>query len=760
MTVREINSTAATLFCKALGENFTFQLFGDKDKSLKAVVLNGTYEENEYYLQGHNEMGYGVFLTVNETNCRGRKKSDVTKVRAMFCDFDGDDAVALAEAAAATLQPSIVVESSPGKRHLYWLVSDMEVAEFEGWMRKLIVRVGSDPSACDLSRVLRIPGYWHLKGDPVQVKLLECNEWLIYEKQQIIDAFALPQGKGSRQETERKIEAGDFGAALPLNGWSPGRIDDEILRHIDPDCGYDLWFKVACALWHQFSGGEDGLSLFDSWSSAAEKYPGEDDTAKQYHACATPPAGERITLRSLISLPEVQDARRRHFTEQSKAMGECESDVEIYVRRLSVEDMLDRFIFISTGSRVLDTTNPTCIVPLVEFKNRYLNSYEMVDRGGQLKRLHNADVWLSHAARKTVHDALWSPGEPRFMRGAGGLEVINKFTPRPLPAFTHKQEAADRFLNHIAFLFKDRADDFLDWFAHIEQKPGELPSTAWLHVAKHTGLGRNWLSGLAAHMWPSNVAVNFNLEAFLGGGFGDSLSEKLLICVDEIRAAGGSKSYKRAEELKSVITESHRTINIKYGRPVVEKNCGRWLMFSNHISAIPIDDNDRRVNVVESFDLPMCGEYYDDLYLLLKDKDSINTIRNLLATRDLSKFKAGDHAKRSAAKEAVIASNKSEHQILLQEFMATYKHPLITAGIIKKIVFAHDDEPVSNRFLSRIVENCGLRAVGKLSYMGKQDKCYAPTGLEIASLNKGMLPSGAEYEALLGAASFSFGEQE
>jgi hypothetical protein len=52
--------------------------------------------------------GAGIFITVNETDEQGRKKENITRVRAVFQeDDDGFDG-------AFPLEPSIVVETSPG----------------------------------------------------------------------------------------------------------------------------------------------------------------------------------------------------------------------------------------------------------------------------------------------------------------------------------------------------------------------------------------------------------------------------------------------------------------------------------------------------------------------------------------------------------------------------------------------------------------------------------------------------------------------
>ncbi len=72
------------------------------------------------------------------------------------------------------LKPTAVVESSPGKFHVYWRLTDAippEVAE--GLNRRLAAVIGADPSGFDLTQLLRVPGTTnHKYADTPQVNIL------------------------------------------------------------------------------------------------------------------------------------------------------------------------------------------------------------------------------------------------------------------------------------------------------------------------------------------------------------------------------------------------------------------------------------------------------------------------------------------------------------------------------------------------------------------------------------------------------------
>ena len=68
---------------------FTFQVFSDgKDKKINPKILHGTLEDHAEELAELNQQGCGIFVTINKTNGKGRKASDIIRVRAHFVDSD------------------------------------------------------------------------------------------------------------------------------------------------------------------------------------------------------------------------------------------------------------------------------------------------------------------------------------------------------------------------------------------------------------------------------------------------------------------------------------------------------------------------------------------------------------------------------------------------------------------------------------------------------------------------------------------------
>ena len=159
--------------------SFVLTLSGRKQKyewrairRSRAKRLTGTPDDTFNALDELNQSGYDIFVTINETDGKDIKGANITRVRALFADFDGSP---LSNLDRIPLKPSFTVNTSPGKHHAYWLIDDCPLDQFKPMQQKLAQILDSDPAVCDLGRIMRVPGFYHLKGDPFMVTI-DCPE--------------------------------------------------------------------------------------------------------------------------------------------------------------------------------------------------------------------------------------------------------------------------------------------------------------------------------------------------------------------------------------------------------------------------------------------------------------------------------------------------------------------------------------------------------------------------------------------------------
>jgi hypothetical protein len=176
-------------------KNFCFRTFDDKEGSERTGLLskhNGTIEQHGENLRELNNAEAGIFVVINEG---GQKDNDITRIRAVFVDID--DVSIPFEPIVEALTPHCVIESSPGKYHIYWLVlDDFPLDQFKPTQQAIAAKYGTDPSICNLSRVMRLPGYKHNKYDPCDTQFVQFNIDLPrYSVDEIIRGFGLSLGQ-------------------------------------------------------------------------------------------------------------------------------------------------------------------------------------------------------------------------------------------------------------------------------------------------------------------------------------------------------------------------------------------------------------------------------------------------------------------------------------------------------------------------------------------------------------------------------------
>lgn len=195
-------------------ESFTFQTFADRktqNGATLARVFHGTLNQHAQVLSRLNASGAGVFVTVNKTDNRGRKAENITAVRAIWHEDD------IGAPLDFHCRPSMVIESSPGKRHRYWLCDGLSFEDHRGVEEFMDVIYSSDPNAKDLSRVLRLPGFMHMKGEPFRTRIIDANGRR-YSRLEVISAFPpITPDKPSAKPSLQSRSSSNVGASDPLN---------------------------------------------------------------------------------------------------------------------------------------------------------------------------------------------------------------------------------------------------------------------------------------------------------------------------------------------------------------------------------------------------------------------------------------------------------------------------------------------------------------------------------------------------------------
>ncbi len=210
LTDKHFDKQTAQEFLDILGASpYVFQTFGDKqddrDPSLTKTFY-GTLEQHYNKLVELNKRGAGIFVTVNETSGNTRKAEDVVSVRACFIDCDKQ-----LPKDSYHLEPTMIVRTSGKRGHAYWVLEtqDKNVSQFKDAQKKLIEHYGSDKAVHDLPRVMRIPGFYHMKHTPTLVELVridhKCKYKNITEVVAGVNTQAVLRNKAESNVNPRKV---------------------------------------------------------------------------------------------------------------------------------------------------------------------------------------------------------------------------------------------------------------------------------------------------------------------------------------------------------------------------------------------------------------------------------------------------------------------------------------------------------------------------------------------------------------------------
>jgi putative DNA primase/helicase len=271
----KINLEEADRFLKLLDpstKSFLFTSFDDDKERVKRFRAKqgrgvppgsrrSTLVRIQHWMNGRQKLGANICVSVNAMKGALRRLEEVTYLRAVFAEMDQE------ALKPWPIAPSIIVETSPGRHHMYWLLDregeSLTRDEFNAVMQRLVEFYGGDKNARDLARTLRMPGSWNQKPgrDPWMARIVSA-EGFRYSRGEILKAFPLPAPKPKRQVSSQELEEPSLDEQME-------RVRNA-LQSIP--CGSDRreWIKIGGALKSSF--GESGFALFDGWSKKSDYY--------------------------------------------------------------------------------------------------------------------------------------------------------------------------------------------------------------------------------------------------------------------------------------------------------------------------------------------------------------------------------------------------------------------------------------------------------------------------------------------------------
>jgi hypothetical protein len=641
-----------------------------------------------------NEDRKNVYFTVNRVRSGCHKKptkSDIVGVRFAHIDIDPpkdgsmwDPENALQSLIKANLPPTLVNWSGNGWQALWRIDGSMSQEEVEAVNKGLITAFGGDASTANVDRLLRVPGTLNYpngakraRGRVDQLARIEwADDGTVTPAAKLLEAHS---NKAARSKPPQSgLMLGDIALQTPDSLGIP--VGDGLRLLIEQPTGDDRsadTFGFACEALRRHITPEQIAGVLINPANVISAH------------CLDQPDPKRAAQRAVENALRQDDVARR-IRQRGEDRGIAEGDqgfLEVPV--MSPEDMIARFVYVADGGQVADLRNPRTILTLNDFKNLTAASKtvaELRGRNGSRRKslLPTAKIWLENPNRRTVDALAFMPAEGPITTDPDGRSAFNLWPGIPAaPPPPDWECRVQPFIQHISWLWGDEAEPFIDWLAHMRQRPGELPSFGWLHIAPVQGLGRNWVAGVLARVFSGVTTLGFDLSSALDSGFNGMLGGKILAVVDEVAEGLVGQQHARAQALKRLVVEEIRIINPKFGRMRSERNHVRWLVLSNSPAALPLENEDRRFRVVRCDDRPRDIHYYANLYALRHDAEFIAAVSHWLMQRDISNFNPGEAPPISSAKAELLDRIRPEGERILRQVSQNWPSDLISSTDIQ-----------------------------------------------------------------------------
>lgn len=232
---------------------------------------------------------------------------------------------------------------------------------------------------------------------------------------------------------------------------------------------------------------------------------------------------------------------------------------------------------------------------------------------GATQTLNPADLWLASERRIDVNGHRFRPDVTDAVIEDADGRYLNLFRPLAWPGVTEQGAASarDAFEALLAHLVPDEGerDWFRMWLASKIQRP-QAANCGVLLIADQQGTGRGTLFDMmrAAVGRPYYRSISSVELLGLGGqgAYTDWAAQALLVTVEEVMAgadSGNNMGWKRREayeRIKQLVDPRQRVMEIRrkgmqnYAADVFFS----LLMATNHLDALPLDKNDRRIAVI------------------------------------------------------------------------------------------------------------------------------------------------------------------
>lgn len=398
--------------------------------------------------------------------------------------------------------------------------------------------------------------------------------------------------------------------------------------------------------------------------------------------------------------------------------------------------MNERYVYIRKPGLIVDQrdmenkVSPGAFKEHLESSTNYQERQVKADGNISYKAVSAAGAWLKWPLRLEAARLTYRPGDPRF--------IDNELNTWPGWGCQAKHGGVEPFLQLLKHLFTGAEPGALSWFlrwcAYPLQYPGvKMFSSTVIHGIRH-GTGKSLIGYTLGRIYGKNFTEINQMD--LHNNFNEWAESKQFVMGDDVT---GSNKRQDADFLKKMITQKELRINAKYTPSYVVPDCINYFFTSQHPDSFFLEDDDRRFFIHEVLVGPQDEEAYVE-YMLWLETGGAEALFDYLLQLDLGDFNPAAPAYRTAAKERMISTGRSDLGSWVRQLLAVPEQVLRVGDVkavkdlftSKELLMYYDPEgrtKTTANGLGRELSRAGIRQVsdGKPLRLsdGSQARYYA-----------------------------------
>lgn len=547
-----------------------------------------------------------------------------------------------------------------------------------------------------------------------------------------------------------------------------------------PNCDdYEMWFHIGMALYHQFDGSDEGLTLWHEWSADASNY--DSDALDEKWSTFDVEGKKREPLTARFILKQAQEEEQRVAGEE---LDEVKADIAEANDLMAIRKVCDRIKRVAFDSllreslikpiqdrvkRISSTSMSVSTVrSMIRFENPenhatppwlshfvYVQKDEsfystktrqilstkafdqsfgryMMTKKDRLEGRSSPEHTASHVALNryqvpTVANRMYLPQFEDEIVTVNGLDYVNSYSTDTVPETPDKlnrkgRRAVETVLRHVEHLFASERDRklLLSWLAYIVQ----------------TGGRSNWSPVIQGVQSDGKTFFHLLMGAVLGGANvqtinGDQLAEKYTpwaentqFCfIEEVRLHGKDR-YAIINKVKPYITNVMVPIRRMQVDTYNVLNTVSYMLTTNSKDGVPVDANDTRYFPMFSRWQTKAAldrfnkknpEYFTELMATLEEAGQLR--RWLLDYELHEDFSPVRRAPVSAAKAEMIYLNQTDEEEAFDQALTDSDDPLFCRSLLD-----------SARLSDALLEHGGVGLVGRAVKMLLSEQGFAFIG--------------------------------